>query len=633
MKGRQERRKSFISPLGAVTAFVYLFLYAPIAVLVVLSFNRSRYSASWEGFTWDWYRMAWQDASLVASLRTSLIIALLTTLIAVAVGTPAALALARHRLRLKRAAEGLVFLPVIIPEIVIGFSTAALFGLAGLAFGFGTIVAAHVAFSLSYVIFIVRSRVATLDRRLEEAAMDLGASRWQTFTKVTIPLILPAIISAALLVFTISLDDYVITSFVAGPGSTTLPLRIYATVRSGVTPQINAISSVLLIATLLMVFVSERLASGKSSRLAYSGGAAGLALLLLFAIGGRAQDPSLLAARPDAEGVEEEVARPRVTGGELNIYIWSNYLPDSVVAEFEQRYGAKVNVELYDSNEALLSRLQAGGAAYDIIVPSDYMVSVLREQGLIAPISRDYITNINNLDPRFIGMAFDPENTFSVAYMWGTTGIAYRRDKITEPVESWSALWQEKYRDRILMLDDVRETFGAALKLQGKSLNSRNPADIRAASRLLKEQKRLVRAYDSAGFDQLLLSGDVWIAQAYSGQIAKAMAEDDRIGYVIPKEGCTIFVDNLCIPKGARNKELAHEFINFVLESRIAAAIANGTGYSTANLRARALIGEELLGNAAAYPPPEALEGCELISDIGPTITLYDRYWTEIKSE
>jgi spermidine/putrescine-binding protein len=353
----------------------------------------------------------------------------------------------------------------------------------------------------------------------------------------------------------------------------------------------------------------------------------------LFATGGGgAHDPSLIASDP-AEAREEAQSRPRVTGGELNIYIWSNYLPDSVVAEFEQRYGAKVNVELYDSNEALLSRLQAGGAAYDIIVPSDYMVSVLREQGLISPISKEHIPNINNLDPRFVGMAFDPENRFSVAYMWGTTGIAYRRDKITEPVESWSALWQQKYRDRILMLDDVRETFGAALKLQGKSLNSRDPAEIRAASRLLKEQKRLVRAYDSAGFDQLLLSGDVWIAQAYSGQIAKAMADDERIGYVIPNEGCTIFVDNLCIPAGARNRELAHEFINFVLESRIAAAIANGTGFSTANLGARALIREDLLGNSAAYPPPEALERCELISDIGPAITLYDRYWTEIKSE
>ncbi len=634
MKARQNRKRSLLSPLGAITAFVYLFLYAPIAVLVVLSFNRSRYSASWEGFTWDWYVMAWQDASLIASLRTSLVIALLTTLIAVAVGTPAALALARHRLRLKRAAEGLVLLPVIIPEIVIGFSTAALFGLAGIAFGLGTIVAAHVAFSLSYVIFIVRSRVGTLDRSLEEAAMDLGASRWQTFTKITVPLIMPAIISAALLVFTISLDDYVITSFLAGPGSTTLPLRIYATVRSGVTPQINAISSVLLVATLLMVFVSERLASGKASKLAGLGGVAGIALLLLFAIGGRGGDDAGLAGTGQAPGaVDEERAPPRVMGGELNIYIWSNYLPDSVVSEFERRYGTKVNIELYDSNEALLSKLQAGGAAYDIIVPSDYMVSVLREQGLIAPITKEHITNIDNLDPRFIGMPFDPENTFSVAYMWGTTGIAYRKDKVTEPVEGWGALWQEKYRDRILMLDNVRETFGAALKHQGHSLNSTDPAKVRAAARLLKQQKRLVRAYDSAGFDQLLLSGDVWVAQAYSGQIAKAMAEDERIGYVIPKEGCTIFVDNLCIPRNAANKELAHEFINFVLESRIAAEIANGTGYSTANLRARSLIREDLLANVAAYPPPEALKLCEFISEIGSAITLYDRYWTEIKSE
>jgi spermidine/putrescine-binding protein len=217
--------------------------------------------------------------------------------------------------------------------------------------------------------------------------------------------------------------------------------------------------------------------------------------------------------------------------------------------------------------------------------------------------------------------------------MWGTTGIAYRKDKVTAPVESWSALWDAHYKDRLAMLDDVRETFGAALKMTGRSLNSTEPADVRAAADLLIQQKPLLKAYDSGGFDQLLLSGDVWITQAYSGQIAKAMADNSDIGYVIPKEGCTLFVDNLCIPRAAKNRELAAAFINYMLEAKTAAAIANGTGYSSPNLAARAFIRPELLANEAAYPPREALDRCELIEEIGAAIGLYDRYWTEIKSK
>jgi spermidine/putrescine transport system substrate-binding protein len=217
--------------------------------------------------------------------------------------------------------------------------------------------------------------------------------------------------------------------------------------------------------------------------------------------------------------------------------------------------------------------------------------------------------------------------------MWGTTGIAYRKDKVSVPIESWAALWDKRYKDRLSMLDDVRETLGAALKLMGKSLNSTDPAELEQAAQLLFEQKPLVKAYDSGGFDQLLLSGDVWIAQSYSGQIAKAMVENPLIGYVIPKEGCTIFVDNLCVPRSSRRKELAHEFINFALEARTAADIANGTGYSSPNFAARGLIRPDLLANEAAYPPRDAVDRCEFIRELGPAISLYDRLWTEIKSK
>ena len=606
------RTKLLASPLSVVTALIYLFLYTPIVVLVILSFNASRFSTIWKGFTWEWYVVAWRDAELIASLRISLIVGFATTISATIIGTSAAVALARHRIKLRRAAEGLIFLPVIIPEIVIGFATAGLFGALAIAFGLRTIIAAHVAFSISYVVFIVRAKLANLDRSLDEAALDLGATSWQSFMCVTLPLISPAIVSAALLVFTLSLDDYVITSFVAGPGSATLPLKIYSMLKTGVTPEINAISTVLLAVTVLLVLVSDRLARGTRSRGNLVPAACGLALLLVFALGGHTH-----------------VAR----GGELNVFIWSNYLPDNVIADFESRYQAKINIELYDSNEALLAKIKSGGANYDIIVPSDYMVTVLREQGLLQELDRNTLTNFSNLDPHFVGLPFDSTNQYSIPYMWGTTGIAYRKDKVDSPIDSWAALWDPHYKDRIAMLDDVRETFGAALKRLGKSENSTDLGEVQQAAALLVEQKPLVKAYDSGGFDQMLLSGDAWIAQAYSGQIAKAIAENSSIAYVIPKEGCTIFVDNLCIPSNAPHRDLALEFINYVLEAKSAGDIANGTGYSSVNIAARPLIRPELLSNEAGYPPRDAIERCEFIKEIGPTISLYDRLWTEIKSK
>lgn len=578
---------------------------------MALSFNASRFNTVWRGFTWHWYALAWQDSELIASLRTSLVVGFITTILATAVGTAAAIALARYRIKFRRGIEGLIYLPVIIPEIVIGFATAGLFGLLSISFGLSTIIAAHVAFSISYVVFIVRAKLSSIHPSLEEAALDLGATQWQTFLRVTLPLIRPAIVSAALLVFTLSLDDYVITSFVAGPGSATLPLKIYSMVKTGVTPEINAMSTVLLVVTMLLVLVSERMSSGRKTRWTKVAAGFGVALLVLFAIGGQSH---------------------KAKGGELNVFIWSNYLPDGVISEFEDRYDAKLNIELYDSNEALLAKLQSGGALYDIIVPSDYMVTVLKEQGLLQELNRDVLSNFSNIDPQFAGLPYDEANQFSIPYMWGTTGIAYRKDKISDSVDSWSALWDARYKDRIAMLDDVRETLGAALKRLGKSENSTDPVEIQAAAELLMEQKPLVKAYDSGGFDQMLLSGDAWIAQAYSGQIAKAIIDNPAIGYVIPKEGCTIFVDNMCIPRNAAHKELAHEFMNFVLEARAAADIANGTGYSTVNLAARPLIRPELLTNEAGYPPRDALERCEFIRELGPVISVYDRWWTEVKS-
>jgi spermidine/putrescine transport system permease protein len=250
--------------LSAHTLVVYLFLYGPIAVLAIFSFNSGRQTAIWEGFTFDWYRRLLTDDRLLAAAGNSLLVAAVTTLVATSFGTAAALALSRagSGLRGRRATQSLLYLPVILPEVVLGAALLTFFGIARLRLSLGTVIVAHVVFSLSYVAIVVRARLAGLDPSLGEAARDLGANPWETFRRVTLPLALPGIAAAALLVFTLSIDDYVVTSFVAGVGSTTLPLHIYSMLKVGVTPEVNAVSTLLLAVTLVPIVLAHRLLQG-----------------------------------------------------------------------------------------------------------------------------------------------------------------------------------------------------------------------------------------------------------------------------------------------------------------------------------------------------------------------------------
>ncbi len=351
--------------LSLTTTAVYLFLYAPIFVLMVYSFNRSRLSAHWMGFTGEWYAVLWRDEQIFQSLENSLLVAAGVTLACVVFGTMSALIFARPRRRAKALLDGVVYLPLVIPEIVIAVATVIFFSLLTLKLSLWTIVIAHITFCISYVIIVVGARLAGMDRSLQEAALDLGANEWTTFFRVTLPIAAPAILSAALLVFTTSFDDYLITSFVAGVRSTTLPLEIYSRLKRGITPEINAISTIILITTIPLVLVAQRLERG-SMKLRTALASAGAIFLLM---------------------VTPVVARTWQAGGQLpqlNIYIWSSYISPRVIHGFEREYHCQVNYDLYDSNEALLTKLQAGNVDYDLVVPSDYMVEILVRQGLLA---------------------------------------------------------------------------------------------------------------------------------------------------------------------------------------------------------------------------------------------------------
>lgn len=589
---------------------VYLFLYAPLLVLAAFSFNQGRLTAAWEGFTLEWYRKLLDDRAVLQALRNSLVVGLAATALSTLVGTAAALAFHRWRFRRQGATLALVTLPIVVPEIVMASSLLLLFAGLGLRLGFLTVILAHVAFCVSYAVVVVRARLAGFDRSLEEAAMDLGAGPAATFFKVTLPAIAPGVTAAALLVFALSIDDYVVTSFVAGVGSTTLPVQIYSMVRSGVSPEINAVSTLLLLATSLLLLAAHLLEQGRAARTAALPAFVGLAIL----------GAPFVLARPQGKAERE-----------LNLYIWSNYIYPETLRKFEARLGARVNVDLFDSVEAMLAKVQAGNAGYDVVVPTNYAVEILRGQGLLRPLDHSALPHLVNMDPRFLDRDFDPGNVHSIPYLWGTCGIAYRRSRVGR-VDSWAALWDPRYRGRILMVDDARETLGAALKWKGESLNTTDPEALESAKRLLIEQRPLVRAYDSASYDDKLLAGDVWLAQGWSGQFAKAMARDPDVAYVLPKEGASVAIDTLAIPVDAPHPELAHAFLDFTMEAEVAAEICRTTYYSTPNRAALALLPEALRRNPATFPPEELLARAELIRELGEANVLYDRLWTEVKT-
>ena len=318
----------------------------------------------------------------------------------------------------------------------------------------------------------------------------------------------------------------------------------------------------------------------------------------------------------------------------LNLFIWTEYLPDSVIQKFTERTGIRINYDTYDSNEALLEKLQSGVADYDVVCPSDYMVSILVNEGLLNKVDTAQLKNFGNLEAKFLNQKFDPQNQHSVPYFWGTTGLGYNKQKITSVVDSWAVLFDPQYQGRILMLDDMRECFVAALKLRGYSLNETDPARLAEAAEMLKKQKALVQTYNSGDFAGLLAAGDVDLAHGYNGQIAKVVAENpDKLAYVMPKEGGTIWMDSLCIPAKARNVAAALQFIDFVLEPEISAEIVNAMHYASANGAAKAHIEPSILNDPAIYPADDTVSHCEFIEDIGDAVTVMDKFWTEIKAQ
>lgn len=312
---------------------------------------------------------------------------------------------------------------------------------------------------------------------------------------------------------------------------------------------------------------------------------------------------------------------------ELRIYNWSDYIADDTVPNFEKEFGVKVTYDTYESNEEMVAKLQAGATGYDIIVPSGYIIPVLVATELIDPISHRYLTNWNHVSPIFQNLPTDPGNVHAVPWQWGTTGIAYRTDRITAPIDSWAVFHDRKYHGKMTMMDDGREVIGAFLRYRGHSLNSTDPQELAEAKQDAVEAKKHLKAYISAPVKAQLISGDVWLAQLWNGDTTQARTEQPNLAYVTPQEGCTIWGDSMCVPRSARNKRAAHEWMNYILRPEVGAALSEATGYGTPNAAAA-----KLLETPVPYPTEDELRRLEYQVDLGRDTATWDRIWTEIKS-
>ena len=615
-------------------ALIFILLYAPIVTLIVLSFNQSKTRAKWGGFTLKWYKELLKNEQIMSAFYTTLIIAFVSAAIATVIGTAAAIAIQGMKQKWKTMYMGLTNIPMMNAEIVMGVSLMLLFIAFHMTLGFGTILIAHITFNIPYVILSVLPKLKQTNRYTYETALDLGASPVKAFFKVVFPDIVPGVLSGFMLAFTMSLDDFVITHFTKGPGIDTLSTKIYTEVRKGIKPEIYALSTIMFVTVLVLLLlinyspkeeeetVVRKKKVRKPSRVKkiLIQRVVPVAICIVFIGGG------FYYAK------ENDV----MNGEKLVVYNWGEYIDPEVLTMFEEETGIDIVYEEFETNEILYPKISSGAIAYDVICPSDYMIQRMIENDLLSEINFDNIPNLKNIGKQYLEQSrqFDPENKYSVPYCWGTVGILYNKMMVDEPVDSWSILWDPKYKDNILMQDSVRDAFGVTLKYLGYSLNSTDLDELTEAKNLLIEQKPLVQAYVIDQVRDKMIGNEAALGVIYSGEAIYTQKENPNLEYVIPKEGSNIWIDSWVIPKNAEHKENAEKFINFLCRPDIALMNFEYITYSTPNEAARELIEDESIRNSEiAFPDLSKYDNLETFQYLGTEADqVYGDLWNKVKS-
>ena len=621
-----------------ILTLTMLFFYLPILYIIIFSFNDSRSLTKFGGFSLRWYEKMFADSTMMEAVLYTVIIAVIATVVATVVGTITAIGLSKSRKVVQKMVERINDLPVMNPDIVTAISLLMFFSVLTVKKGFGTLLIAHIMFCIPYVMLSVTPKLRSLDPNLIDAAMDLGATPFQALTKVIVPQIKPGIVSGALIAFTMSFDDFVISYFTTGNGVNNISILVY-TMSKRVNPSINALSTiVILLITLVLGVVNivpivreKREKDGKSSRAVSRKAMAAVAAVLALAVVGGTVGARLSQQHKSAAAVE------KYGSNVLKLYLPGEYLGENVISDFEKQYGVRVIVENFDSNEMMYTKLMAGDR-YDVIIPSDYMIERLMNEDFLQPLDKSMIPNMENMSDAVLGMSYDPDNTYSIPYFWGSVGLVYNHENVDPAViesEGWEVLRNTDYAGHIYIYDSERDSFMMAFKALGYSMNTSDPDEINAAYEwLLQMNDTMSPVYVTDEVIDGMMNGYKDLAVVYSGDATVILDENEDMSFYMPEQGTNIWCDAMVIPANAENPLLAHEFINYMLTYEAAFDNTETVGYTSPNAEVfeEMTSSEDLYAENAAYLPRSGYEKDEMFHDNQTLMRELSKLWIKVKA-
>ena len=621
-----------------ILTLTMLFFYLPILYIIIFSFNDSRSLTKFGGFSLRWYEKMFADSTMMEAVLYTVIIAVIATVVATVVGTITAIGLSKSRKVVQKMVERINDLPVMNPDIVTAISLLMFFSVLTVKKGFGTLLIAHIMFCIPYVMLSVTPKLRSLDPNLIDAAMDLGATPFQALTKVIVPQIKPGIVSGALIAFTMSFDDFVISYFTTGNGVNNISILVY-TMSKRVNPSINALSTiVILLITLVLGVVNivpivreKREKDGKSSRAVSRKAMAAVAAVLVLAVVGGTVGARLSQQHKSAAAVE------KYGSNVLKLYLPGEYLGENVISDFEKQYGVRVIVENFDSNEMMYTKLMAGDR-YDVIIPSDYMIERLMNEDFLQPLDKSMIPNMENMSDAVLGMSYDPDNTYSIPYFWGSVGLVYNHENVDPAViesEGWEILRNTDYAGHLYIYDSERDSFMMAFKALGYSMNTSDPDEINAAYEwLLQMNDTMSPVYVTDEVIDGMMNGYKDLAVVYSGDATVILDENEDMSFYMPSQGTNIWCDAMVIPQNAENPKLAHEFINYMLTYEAAFDNTETVGYTSPNAEVfeEMTSSEDLYADNAAYLPRSGYDKDEMFHDNQTLMRELSKLWIKVKA-
>lgn len=608
-------------------ALMIIFFYLPIGYMIVFSFNEGKSLTSFTGFSLKWYKHMLESQDMMQALYTTFSVAIIATAISTVVGTIAAIGLSKSKKIIRDIMDQVNNLPLMNPDIVTAIGFMLLFITFKVEKGYATMLLAHIAFCIPYVMLSVMPKIRSLDPNIADAAMDLGATPWQALVKVIVPQIAPGIVSGALIAFTMSVDDFIISYFVTGSGVKNLSIMVY-TMSKRVNPSINAISTLVVVIisiALVIINVAPLVATKRKQKAEIThrkvlipAGLATCAVLAVIVVSVFGKNKSDLP----------------YAGQTLHVYNWGEYVGENFISDFENQTGATVIMENFDSNEQMYIKV-ANGEPYDILVPSDYMIQRLVEEEYLQKLDHSKLDCFDKLADDVLNLPYDEKNEYSVPYFCGTVGIIYDKTKVDiEDLkeEGYNIFLDEKYKGDVYLYDSERDSFMMALKALGYSMNTENEKEIQEAYDWLVQCVETMKTeiVNDEIIDNMA-QGRKALGLIYSGDATYVMSENENMGFYLPESGTNIWSDAMVIPKNAKNLELAHEFINFACEYENAYDNSSYVGYTAANEEVREDLYSTDFVEINAYMPRTDNENDEVFVYNADTKKIISNLWSKVK--